>query len=711
MTDRINQLILQMKQRDLVEPCVEVKYDNLDLGLPEPVMIAKRIIEYITAQPIYLSTNNRFTGMVKFIKVGDVPADIFHRSGHMNLQKMASSFIGNYIDNLVTSEWQHSSPDYETIIKKGIISKLNDIAYYKEVYKFDKEKYDFLCGMEIICNGVIKWASMCAKRYREEAENTSDNVRKNELLSLAKALENVPYKPCETFYEGLVCLILCFQFLPDSIGTMDRYLFELYDNDIKNGVISRDEAKDLIQEAFVHICNHTAAHWSNADKSAECHFAIGGYTENGEDGFNDLSRLIVESIVEMDIRRPAISLRWTSKTPFEVLKFVLDAERNDPNKRIAFVNDNPRIAALTEIVGLPYSEAVKYTMVGCNEPSFPGTVWFGGISTNIVRSLTNTLFNRKEELYELNSFEDFYEIFKEELSKDIDEILYYADLFNEARAKDMNLLSCFMLDGCIENGKSATQYGCKNKIGGFTVMGSTCIIDSLTIIKQFVFDEKITTMRHLIETLESNWETDKDLKRLILKTGKFFGNDEEISNEMARRFTTELRNLTKNRRLKNGANILIGTLNGYQPHNVRFGELTKATPDGRNDGEAFMVGTGQARGKDRNGLLALMKSVSQFDPTHVMNGPVVCNMLIDEKLIKNDTYFDSVCRMIEQYFKMGGLHVQLNYVSKEVLLSAQKTPEEYQSLKVRVSGYSAPFVNLNSGIQNEIINRTTKGVS
>ena len=211
-----------------------------------------------------------------------------------------------------------------------------------------------------------------------------------------------------------------------------------------------------------------------------------------------------------------------------------------------------------------------------------------------------------------------------------------------------------------------------------------------------------------MDVLKNNWETDEELRIEILRTGRFFGNHDELSDEMARRVTTELYELTAKRELKCGAKILIGTLAGYNPHHMRFGAMTDATPDGRRKGDGFMVGTGQSGGKDRKGLLALMQSLARMDPNGILCGPNVCNMLMDEIMIRDDRYFENVCRMIEEYFKLGGLHVQLNYVSKEELLEARRVPEQYRSLKVRVSGYSASFTDLPTEHQDEIIMRTVK---
>ncbi len=708
--EKINELVKLIKKEDIIPEAVKGEYDPFDYSLPEPIFIGKRLSEYFSFQKVYITDSNMFTGMLRFDlgDEADVPGDVFPRTNHKSFAKACKHFYCKPIDNLTIFEWQHSSPNYEYILKNGICGTLGKIKHYKEVYRFDKDKYEFLCGMEYVCLGVISHAKKCSEAYRLAAEAEKEPKRKAMLSEIAENCENVPENPAKTFFEGLQSVLFCFYCLSDSIGTLDRYMLDLYKNDIENGRITREEAKLYLKEFFVHLSAYTPYTSVNADRSAECHFAIGGYTERGEDGFNDLSKLIVEALMELDTRRPSISFRWTEKTPFETLKYILDCERNDKNKRIAIVNDEPRIKGLMRHVGLSFSDAVKYTMVGCNEPAFPGAIWLGGETVNIVRCLTNTLYTRTDDIVNAKCFDDFCSVFKEELQKDINEIFDHAEKYNAMREKDCSMLSSFLIDGCIENAKPVTRYGCKIPIGGFNIMGLTCVIDSLTVIKQFVFEEKKLTMSHFIDVMKSNWKSDPDLRSEILKTGRFFGNNDPLSDEMARFFTTELCNVTSERRLPNGARAIIGTLTGYNPHYATFGALTPATPDGRYDGEAFMVGSGQVNGKDRNGLLALMKSLAGMDPENIMVGPVVCNMMIDEALIRKDEYFENVCRMLETYFKLGGIHVQLNYVSKEELLSARKTPENYGNLKVRVSGFSATFVDLNEKIQDEIITRTVK---
>ena len=152
----------------------------------------------------------------------------------------------------------------------------------------------------------------------------------------------------------------------------------------------------------------------------------------------------------------------------------------------------------------------------------------------------------------------------------------------------------------------------------------------------------------------------------------------------------------------------MGDLTGYHQHYKWFGEKMEATPDGRQKGDALKFGLGQGEGKDRNGLTALLNSIAKIDPNAIGCGSTVTNITIDEQLVKNDDNFEKTVDMLETYFRNGGVHFQLTYVSKEDLINAKKTPDDYKNLRVRVSGFSDYFVKLNEALQDNIIERTTQ---
>ena len=196
------------------------------------------------------------------------------------------------------------------------------------------------------------------------------------------------------------------------------------------------------------------------------------------------------------------------------------------------------------------------------------------------------------------------------------------------------------------------------------------------------------------------------MRALIIKKGDFFGNDTERSNYVAQKLYQSLYEYLKNKTNLFGYHFLIGDLFGYHPHFKWFGEKTAATPDGRFAGSPLKFGLGQSEGRDRNGLTALLNSIAKVDPNAIACGATVTNIMIEEQLVKNDAYFEKTVDLLEAYFKNGGVHFQLNYVSREDLLKARETPDDYKSLRVRVSGYSDYFVKLSDDIKDDVIKRT-----
>lgn len=703
MNERIKILTEKTVKGEMwVEP-VKTEYDRTDLFLSPVKMTGKRVCEYIANQDIMILEESCFTGLMRFDD--SVEGDIFHRKGHQNFQTAMQNFYNKPVDNLLTFEWQHSVGDFEKIIKRGLAGIKEEIEKSRLSHKDDERALEFLQTQTDLCNAIIARAEKGSKKALEKAKETVNPEYKDNLEKLSEGLSRVPEKPAENFYEAVLCLYFCYPFIPDSIGLIDRYLYPYYKNDVKSGALSPEKAKEYLQELFLMLQARINISSDRFYRGGESHFCIGGYTEDGEDGFNDLSRLIIDALMELPTWIPQISLRWTKKTPTEVLRYMLDCERKDANKRIAFVNDEPRLKGLMEHTGLSYKEAVNYTMMGCNELALPGGMVFGFDPMNIVRSVENTFFKRQDDIAAAKDFDDFYAIYEQELFDDLWTAEKISKGFQNIRSRDCNIVSNIFLEGCIENAKSCTQGGLTRYIAVGLPIGLSNVIDSLSVTKQFVYDEKIITMPELINALKNNWSGYEQLRTLILKKGNFFGNDDDCSNEIATRL---FKSIGKWNNTENylGKKWLFGNLVGYNEHHKFFGNATKATPDGRFSGDMINFGIGQTKSKDRKGITALLNSVAKCDSDAVLTGPSVTNVLLEEQLIKNDEYFNKLVSLFETYFKNGGTHFQLTYVSKEDLINAQKTPDNYKNLRVRVSGFSDYFVFLNEGLQDEIIDRT-----
>ncbi len=703
MNERIKSLVNKTVAGEMYVYPVKTEYDRCDLFLPHIKMSAKRVCEYIRNQEPLIIPESCFTGLLAFD--GSVEGDIFGRSGHENFKIAWDHFYNQPVDNLLTFEWQHSAGDFGKIITGGIIGVKDEIKKSLQNHQQDPDAIQFLETQSDICDAVMDWAKKCAKKAWLVSQSTQNTTYKKNLERLSQALETVPKNPARNFYEAILSLYVCYGLLPDSIGLIDRYLYPFYKKDMERGVLTKEEASEYLQELFLMLQARISISSDRFYRGGESHFCVGGYLENGEDGFNELSKLIVDSLMELPTWIPQISLRWTAKTPHEVLRYMMDCERKDPNKRIAFVNDEPRIRGLMKYTGLPYQKAVNYTMIGCNEIALPGGIVFGFDPMNIVRCVQNTFFNRSDDIIKAKTFDAFYDIFQEEMFRDLDEADKIGNGFQTIRSRDCNLVSNMLVDGCIENAKSVTQGGTDTYIAVGLLIGISNVIDALSVTKQLVYDEKRITMQQLIQALQNNWNGFEELRAYILKKGLFFGNDEPCSNEMAHQFFKSLDQWNDgNHYLRK--KLVFGNLVGYNPHHKFFGDHTKATPDGRRNGDMISFGIGQSEGKDRNGLTALLSSVAKCDPYSILTGPSVTNVLLDEQLVKQDENFEKLVYMFEAYFKMGGTHFQLTYVSKENLIHAKKSPDQYKNLRVRVSGFSDYFVFLNEGLQDEIIQRT-----
>ena len=704
MTERITALTALTLQGEMFAHTTKTEYDRSDIFLSKQVREAKRICEYIVNQKPVLSKYSSMTGFFNFD--GSCVGDAFKRGGHKGFDEIRNLFYLKPIENISTFEWQHATADFGRVLSIGIkgIIEIIDKSYSEHENAEEKE---FLESVKKVAKALIQWAHICSEKARLFADTVEEPEYKNNLLMLSDALLRVPENSPQSFYEAVLCIYICFSADPDSVGTLDRYLRSFYEKDKSENKITDELAKEYLQELFLMLQAATHRSSDRFCRGGESHFCVGGYSPDGNDSFDSFSKLILESLTELPTFIPQVTFRWTKKTPKETLRYVMDLERKDPHKRIAFTNDEKRIKCYTEICGIPFEQAVSYTTIGCNEPAFTGAITGSNSKINLPYSLQLLFTEKKQRLLAVTGFEELYKLFEDCLISVLDKCYRYDDLFNLKRAEDINYISSLFFRDCVENAKSLTRGGGNTVIASPMMMGITNVIDSLIVVKQFVFDDKLFSMKELSDAIDANWNGYEDMRTLILKKGDFFGNDTERSNFVAQKLYDSFYRYLKDKKNVFGYQWLVGDLTGYNEHFKWFGALVGATPDGRYAGTPLKFGIGQSEGKDRQGLTALLNSIASVDPNAIACGSTVTNISIDEALIKNDENFEKTVDMFETYFKNGGVHFQLTYVSKEDLLAAKKKPENYGALRVRVSGFSDYFVNLNDSLQDDVIERTS----
>ena len=545
MNKRIEELIQLTLEGKMYAHPTKTEYDREDLFLSRQQKESKRLCEFILNQEPVLTEYSKLTGF--FNCNGSVVGDAFRRMGHEATQKVVSDFYLKNIDNLSTMEWQHATADYKKVLEKGIKGIMAEIDDSLQVHT-ETEQVEFLNALKDVANALIGWAHKCSDRAITLAKSVENEEYRQNLIKLSEALLNVPENKPSSFYEAVLSIYVCFSADPDSVGTLDRYLTPFYEKDINNGVLTKEEAKEYLQELFLMLQAATLKTSSNFTRGGESHFCIGGYLADGSDGFNELSMLILEALLELPTWIPQVTFRWTDKTPKELFKFVLDCERNDPNKRIAFQNDVKRLKSYTEICGFPFEKAVQYTTVGCNEPAFPGVVASGTSYMNFTNCIDILFTKNPETIFGAADFEEFYDIFEKQMFSDIERAYDYDGKFTLERAKDDSYMSSLFFDGCIKKAKSLTRGASDIGIASVSFIGITTVIDSLIIVKQFVFDEKVVAMKELVNALHSDWQGYEDLHTLIINKGDFFGNDTKRSNYVARKLYQSLYNFLKDKK-------------------------------------------------------------------------------------------------------------------------------------------------------------------
>ena len=703
MNERIRALTELTLAGSLYPETVHVEFDRIDLLLPRIPREAKQLCEYIRAQRPKLSEYCALTGFLPFD--GSVVGPYFTLSGHTEVNKVMKEFYLKGVDNLSTMEWQHASGDYTKVLRKGLTGMIAEIDDSLAAHAGQDEEEAFLRAMRDVAGAIIDYAAACAQEAAQFALTVDEPEYRRNLEQLAEALGQVPARPARSFYEAVLTVYLCFSFNPDSFGTLDRALNDYYEHDISSGALTREDAKAYLQELLLLPQNFNIRS-GNVTRGGQSHFCVGGLLPDGSDGFRPLSRLIVESLLELPTCIPEITFRWSHLTTHEDMRYIMDCERSDPFKRIAFTNDERRIQALTQVCGLSFEQAVEYTMCGCNELAFPGSVVGSTSKGNLMHCVETLFHDRADEMAAAESFDAFYALFEQELFKDLDFIYEYDDKYNLARARDYSYVSSLFMKGCIDSGRSLTQAGSEPVVSSPMLMGTVNLIDALIVVKQLVFDEQLLTLRQLADAVAADWAGYEDMRTLILRKTSFFGNDDERSDAVAQRFFHSMYVYLKDKRSVFGRPLLYGDLTGYNEHFKWDGEKMRATPDGRHKGDPLKFGLGQSEGRDHSGLTALLNAIARADPTGIVCGNTITNVTIDAQLMKDEAYFDRTVSLFETYFRMGGVHFQLNYVTREELLEARRCPEQHSSLRVRVTGFSEYFTKLRPAIQDDVIKRT-----
>jgi pyruvate formate-lyase/glycerol dehydratase family glycyl radical enzyme len=592
-------------------------------------------------------------------------------------------------------------------------------------------KAEELQAMAIAADAIIAFAGRYAVKARSMLVKEKNKVRKKELHAIAIVCDRVPAHAPRDFREALqhywfIHLGVISEANPwdaFSPGRLDQHLLPFYQQGLAAGLFTVQGARELLQAFWIKFNNHPSppkVGVTAEESGTYTDFALintGGLTVAGEDGVNELSYLILDVIEEMRLLQPSSMVQISKKSPDAFLKRALEIIKTGYGQPSLF-NSEAIVAELLR-QGKSLVDARCGGASGCVETGAFGresyilTGYF-----NLVKVLEITLNNGVDPLsnrkigLETGSPRDFttcaqlLDAFARQLNYFIDIKVRGNNVIDRlyARYLPVPFLS-LLIDDCIANGRDYHDGGARYNTAYIQGVGLGTISDCLSAIRHHIYGRKSLTMGALLQALRTDFSGREMTRQLLLNKTPRYGNDDDNADDLMKKvfemFFAAVDNRPNMRGGRYRINLLPTTVHVY------FGKKTGATPDGRRAGEPLSEGVSPVQGADRQGPTAVFKSAAKID--HLRTGGTLLNQKFTPQLLADEQGISQLANLVRAYFRMNGHHVQFNVVDAATLRAAQKHPEKYRDLIVRVAGYSDYFVDIGSELQEEIIKRTEHG--
>jgi formate C-acetyltransferase len=626
----------------------------------------------------------------------------------------------------------HICVDYGMILQKGFLGIKADVLKEKEKLNLtipdDLKKSQFLQAVELVCDAAINFANRFAVEAENQARTETDRQRKQELLQIAKNCRNVPANPAQSFYEALqsfwfVQLIIQLESNGHSIspGRFDMYMYPYYKKDMIDGKLTKEAAMELVECLWVKFNEINKVRDEASTKAFGGYpmfqnLIVGGQTPDGRDSTNDLSYICLDATENVRLPQPSLSIRFHQGTPQQFL--IRSSEVAALGLGMpAMYNDHVIIPALAGR-GVSLEDARDYCIIGCVEPQKGGRTegWHDAAFFSLAKCLELALNDGIDPLSgtrlglptgtlaAMSTFEEILEAYRSQIVYFVKLLVTSNNCCDIAHGSicPLPFLSSMVQD-CISNGKSLQEGGAHYNFTGPQGVGVANVGDALIALKELVYETPVVDRAVVAEAISSNWQGYENVRQIMLNQAPKFGNDDDGADELARLaariYCEEVQKYTNPR----GGRFQAGLY--PVSANVPLGAVVGALPDGRLAGTPLADGVSPVSGRDLKGPTAAAKSVAKLDHEIASNGTLFNQKFLPNAL-RGETGLGNLAALVRSYFSLGGLHVQFNVISKETLQEAQRNPEQYRGLVVRVAGYSAFFTSLDKSLQEDIIART-----
>ena len=661
--------------------------------------------------------------------------------GHSNrdriMERMTPEWINAYKAGIFTEFQEQRAPGHTVLgykmfhtgfldLKKEIAESVTKIDYFNDPLASDRNEE--LKAMEIACDAIIMYAGRHADALEKLAEREKDQQRRSELKKMAAVCRRVPAHAPETFHEMLqhywfIHLGVVTELNPwDSFnpGRLDQHLWPVYKKETESGTLTPDEANELLGCFWVKFNNHPSppkmgvtAEESNTYTDF-CLINLGGVKPDGTDAVNEMSYILLDVIKEMRIVQPSSMVQVSRKGPDAFIHKTLDIVRTGFGQPSIFNTESIIQELLRQ--GKSLVDARNGGASGCVETGAFGTecYWLTGYF-NLVKILEVTLNNGFDPRTGVQvgkqtgdpslfaSFDEVMLAYKQQVNHFADIKVRGNNVIEKTFANHLPVpFLSLLLEDCIASGKDYNAGGARYNTTYIQGVGLGSITDILTSIKYNIYDKRRFTWNEMLAALKNNFEGDEKMQYEMIYNTPKYGNDDDYADEQAVAVFEIFYDAVNGRPTPRGGVHRINML--PTTSHVYFGNVTGATPDGRKAYVPLSEGISPFQGVDRQGPTAVIKSASKID--HLRTGGTLLNQKFSPEFFEDEGSYQKLTALIRSYFSLDGHHIQFNVVNAETLREAQKHPELYRDLIVRVAGYSDYFNDLGEDLQNEIIRRT-----
>lgn len=616
----------------------------------------------------------------------------------------------------------HICPDVALWLSKGPAGLKEEAQ--KHLATCDEAHREFYECMIITLEGAITFM----RRYHDMimASNPDDDLKK-----VAENCLALSQRPAESFHEALQSLWFLFVILQMesnassfSPGRADRYLYPYYQHDLNKGLLTKEQALELIEclylkfNQIVYMRNQNSAKYF-AGFPIGFNIAVGGVDENGQDTYNALSLLFLDAQYDLGLPQPNLSVRLNKHSSRTLMQKAIDVVARGSGMP-QFFNDEAVMKTMVEELGVDLQDAYDYAIVGCVELTTQGNNlgWSDAAMFNFNKALELTLNHGIDLLTgekmgpdyggldTYKTYQDLEHAFSSMIDYYIDQMMKAEEVVEADHQKYLpTAFLSSVIDDCMDKGIDVTAGGAKYNLAGIQMIQVADLADSLAVLKDLVYDKKKIAPQEMLAALQANFEGYEIIHTMVEHKVPKYGNDvawvDHLGAQWCRYFRAQLRHYQNPR----GGLYHTGmyTVSAHVP----MGENVGASPDGRKAREPLADGGLSAvYGRDLQGPTALLKSVSRMDNNLTTNGGLL-NMKFLPSFFATQAGRDNFERFLRVFVDLEIPHIQFNVVNREDLLDAKIHPERHRSLTIRVAGYTAYFVELAGKLQDEIIARTS----